>query len=502
MTKRSFLEFFRWSAVAALSVSCLWHGIDSAMAYLGSSDAYAYIADWRAAARLAPRGAAALLCDDASRISPVERSRLIAIAWERAPDPLLALDASGDMRSVGCVLSSRWISPSAAAKLRDGGFSVAAVGEYVKTWVRDGIGPDPSRRCMADVSVLRELVASLAVLTLMLFAFARLSGTRGLDGGAVAAAVSVAALLGAVALSHPLLAPNGLGTYGGKAKLLFACGGLPEAFLKSAGGAVLQPSYPPGLTALALLHFVLSGGCGDRLVQLVVVFAMALLCLGLARKAASPWGALPAVLYCLSPTAVRLTSGFYAEPLAALSLLLGWDMIGRGRLFAGALAMGAAGLFRPEAGAVAAAFVGFASMREFGFRRSLPAIALSVAPSAGWLAVGRALGYGQLSDWDFGAAPNFGQVAYAAWSEAKALALSALPVAVVAWLVRPRRIPTGNLAASLVPAALLFLAIPLGCGFYATHSASWMIDNTVMRIAWYVSVIPLAEFLCHKEDEL
>ena len=87
----------------------------------------------------------------------------------------------------------------------------------------------------------------------------------------------------------------------------------------------------------------------------------------------------------------------------------------------GCLVMGLSGLFRPEAGIVAAAFsAGACALRGY-VREKLSAIALSLAPAVLWIAVRWWLGYGGVPDWDFRAAPNFGHVAYAAWCEALAI---------------------------------------------------------------------------------
>lgn len=508
MTERPWLRAVRRLAASALSAFCLWRGVDAALAYFGSEDAYSYLSDWRAAARDAPGARLALWCKDADAISPVERSHLVAMAWERAPEPLATVDAESDLRDIDCVLSSSWISRPSAERLRSCGFSVVSSNEYVKTWGRmdgvcqgDGDSAGDCRRrgfCgkgRTSPGIAREVVALSVELAIVVLAFSLAVGVRGAGSWPVASSLVVGVLLGVVALSHPLLAPNGLGVYGGKAKVLFECGGIPDAFLASAGGEVLQPTYPPGLAWLAWLHFALSGGCGDRLVQLLVVFAMAALCFAMQGSASSPRQVLSAALFCLSPVAVRMASGFYAEPFAALALVLGWRMAGGGQRIPGALVMGLAGLFRLEAGVAAAAFAACACWPGAGRRERLLALAAPVLPSVCWHVACKALGYGSLPDWDFGAVPKLGQVAYAAWVETKALWENVVPVAALAFLVRAARRPflsPGDVRA-LVPSALLLALIPLACGFHSSHHAEWMADNTVPRLAWYVSAILVAE---------
>ena len=473
---------------------------------------YSYLADWRSAARSAPEGNLALLCESAEDISPIERSRLIAISWERAPGAIDMVDAASSLDSVDCVLSSKWHPASAGKRLADGGFSVVSTNEFVKTWARNGRVRREAGDCGRGKSVPtkprlgrfdlvpREVAALAVELVLAVLVLGLALGLRDAGRWPIAAAVVVAIALGVVALSHPLLPPNGLGTYGGKAKLLYECGGFPGAFMQSEAGKVLQPSYPPGLALLAYLHFALSGGCGDRLVQMLVVFAMAGVCLALLRKSSGPRDALPVALFCLCPVAVRMSAGFYAEPFAALMLLLGWDMAGHGRRFTGALVMGLAGMFRPEAGVVAAVFAAGVCTTGCRCRERLAALAASVAPAVVWNAICGALGWETLPDWDVGTAPKFAQVVYAACSEAKSLGLLVLPVVALAFLVRPVCRPRlcTNAAGAFVPMALLLLAIPAACGFYVSPHAEWMVDNTIPRLVWYVSAVPLSGLLASR----
>lgn len=483
----------RWSIVASLTALCLWQGLVTASAYLESSDAYAYLTAWRAAAKNAPGEKLALLCNDENRVAPVDRSRLIAISWERAPDSLSLVDGSGDLQSVDCVLSSNWHPVSVGKRLVSNGFMVASTNEYAKTWVRKGVRRFVTCSPVADVSPAREALA-LALEAALIFAPLFLAfGLRGFSRWSLAASFLITAGLGYVALSHPLLAPNGLGTYGGKAKLLYACGGIPESFLNSTGGMALQTSYPPGLTLLAYLHFLLSGGCGDRLVQLVVVFAMAALCLALLRGSSHPWCALPIALYCVSPIAIRITSGFYAEPFVALLLVLGWRMMRNGRLFVGALVMGMAGLFRPEAGVVVVFFAACGCAFRGNSRARMVAIVSAVAPTLIWIATCRLLGYGGLTDWNVTMMLRFGQIVYGALAVLDALWKQAIPVFVLLFLVRPdgRRVCSREVLLAIVPVALLGCAIPLACGFYDAPYAKWMMDNTIPRLIWYLLPVPM-----------
>ena len=85
-----------------------------------------------------------------------------------------------------------------------------------------------------------------------------------------------ALLAGALALSHTLVAPNGLGVSGGRAKLMYIAGGMPPEFFTDVARRTLQPAYPPGHALITLGCYGLAGGCGEWLTQLVGVVAGAL----------------------------------------------------------------------------------------------------------------------------------------------------------------------------------------------------------------------------------
>lgn len=415
------------------------------------------------------------------------------MTWERAPAPIATVAAKGDLKEVDVVLASRWIPRPAQEWLGEAGFSVSATNEFVCTWSGAGAVGRDAEVGAPCVSRAREILALAVELALMLFAVVLVSPLRNIGKRQIAAATLVAVAMGAVALSHPLLAPNGLGTYGGRARLLYECGGIPSAFLESAEGSVLQPSYPPGLALLAYLHFALSGGCGDRLVQMIVVFAMSLVCLSMARRAEKWTDAIPAALFCVSPLAIRMTSGFYAEPFVALLLVLGWQTMGSGRLFVGALVMGMAGLFRLEAGAAAVIFAACGCVVRGNFRTKLIVVVSAVVPTLIWIATCRLLGYGGLTDWNVTMMPRFEQVVYAALVVLNSLWKQAIPVFVLLFLVRPdgRMVCSREVLLCILPVALLGCAIPLVCGFYDAPYAKWMMDNTIPWLIWYLLPVPM-----------
>lgn len=194
--------------------------------------------------------------DDASR-RHARASVRDAECDSRAPDPLSLVDENGDFGPVDCVISSAWHSSAARRKLESKGFAVVASNEYVKTWARKGAVGSESSADVPGVSTTRKLIALLLELSLLIAVAGFATGCRrGLLRSSVAS-ILVMTAFGCVVMSHPLLEPNGLGVYGGKAKLWFLCGGMPSWFMASSGGAVLKPAYPPGVTELAIPVFVI-----------------------------------------------------------------------------------------------------------------------------------------------------------------------------------------------------------------------------------------------------
>ena len=487
----------RLAASAGIVAFCLWRLAVSSVPAM-SPRAYSYIADWRGIAAGLGVGKAALLCADASDLTPVDRSRLAALSWELGRNVPRVVGNVFEIGDVDCLATSAYMSPVDRRRLEESGMSVAAANGSACAWRRaTAQGTMPAKEVP---SAFRE-AASLAVVVSLL-ALCWLLGRGFWRGGASPSATAFAAAvfvtMGVVAVSHPLTPPNGLGVYGGKAKLVFECGGVPEGFWRLPLYSHFQPAYPPGLTIVSLLHFALSGGCGDRLVQLVVPFALALLLLEMSWPAGGWRAALPAAMFAVSPVGVRLSSGFYAEPFAALSLLVGWNAMRKGRVFSGAVAMGLTALFRPEGGVVALVFAAAYMLSAPQAHRSWKGVALLFAVAAVWPAFCLCVGC-RLPDWDLSRRPDGPRIVYAAWCAAKALAMQALPAAALAVLLsrrsRARRSPM--LSAAVLAAATLMALAVVACGFHDSPYSSWMVRSTIPRVVWCLSVIPLAEILRH-----
>ena len=504
MKRNHIFRICRLFIIFATVMYCLWMTFNAILPYVNSSDALNSLMEWRIVSRKAPIGKLALLCRDASHISPVDRSRLIAMTWERIPEPVIAVDSQCDLNDIDVILSSKWITSSMVEWLKNNQFTISEETEYVSIWAK----PNTIQRNVCNhkslSSYIREIFALCFEFSLMFIVFVRLIGVRDVNKVHLIIVGVLSALLGLAAISHPLLSPNGLGVYAGKAKLLYEFGGIPKTFLGSVGGEVIQTFYPPGLTLLTYMHFALSGGCGDRIVQMLVVFAMVLICLLMLRRLDKLFCVMMVVLFCLSPITVRMSAGFYAEPFVALMLLVGWVKIREGRLFLGCFLMGLAGLFRLEAGIVATIFSIGAGVFSLRVRDKVIGSFLSLLPLLVWLSIASWCEYRNVSDWNFSSLPKIDNIVYAAWCEIKALVLYTLPVMVIYFLscFSRKSLMCSENVFSILPMLILLLLIPLACGFYTSPYASWMMDNTIPRLMWYISAIPLYELIRHSNRNL
>jgi len=133
-------------------------------------------------------------------------------------------------------------------------------------------------------------------------------------------------------LSHTFVTPNGLGVFGGKAKLLYLSAGIPTGFFTDPAWSTLQPAYPPGYALVTLGCYGLAGGCGEHLTQLLscLFVACSLLFVGHKLPQRNPLF-LPLLLWfaacLLAEQAIWTGILFYAEPCMLLILLVAVDAI-------------------------------------------------------------------------------------------------------------------------------------------------------------------------------
>ena len=301
----------------------------------------------------------------------------------------------------------------------------------------------------------------------------------------------VFAVLAAAALSHDLLAPNGLGVVGGKARLLLAARGFPDGFFTDPRYAPYQPAYPPGAALLTVPLLALDdvwyrasdpedrrltrAPCAQLLIPLALtgLFAFAL-------RRTQGGGVAVATLLALAPLTLRLASGFYTEPLAALGLALGLHRA-RKAPFVGALLAGSAGLFRSE-GALLAPLLVLTRPAPHGWRRFLHLLA-ALLPGLAWQLYARRCG-ADFGDFDFTVPPSWSRVG---WTLKRLVAVAANPLGtggLAYWFV----LRSGWRERGVAISALVLGAVLLA--FNRTPHYGWVVANTLPRYLW-LTLVPL-----------
>ncbi len=284
------------------------------------------------------------------KMSPAERSTHIALSWAMSPVPV-DFGSSDDASRAYAIIASRFL------KADFPGYWLAAENDSAALWLRGDVADEGGDREGSDSSPspCRESAGALVVCVLISALVCLLSRrTESLHGNvAVNACCTVLffALASAIALTHTFVSPTGLGVYGGKAKLFFMGGGIPDGFFTDGAYSSYQPAYPPGLTLLTLVAYVISGCCGEWLTQLIPVFAATMTMWLVVRIGnGSHWGQLLAVAAFLGEQTLQMTTMFYAEPLVAMFAILGWLRLRKDRWsFSGWTLLGTAGLFKTEA---------------------------------------------------------------------------------------------------------------------------------------------------------
>ncbi len=350
----------------------------------------------RMAARAQTSGkSVAYCCSRGHELLPVDRSRVLAMSWATTPKPVKFGPVPELTETDAIVAPSD--SSLAHAELSAQGYRILDSGGGLHLWVKGTDWTSSSSTGSPARPWRGELVPTLA-LGLAVAALVAVGGFEGLVWGLLAlsvsmflsaaglhwtgwtcAAVSLAVALGlaarmpasakrgrrrwpcvgvatclfvvygTLALTHTFVAPNGLGTVGGKAKLLLLSAGFPTGFFTDGSFAPYQPTYPPGAAMLVLCGYSLANVSGEWLIQLVPCLWMSLLC-GFLLTLAPTWpGRLLVVAFFLTPLTVRLATLFYPECLVGLCVLVGWERIRRDSLdWLGWLVLGASGWFKNE----------------------------------------------------------------------------------------------------------------------------------------------------------
>ena len=419
-----------------------------------------------------------VMCKDASAVNSVDRARLIAISWACNPHPPIAIDFQNASNCPPVLISSAFLSALERARIQGSGYSEVASNEFAIAWTNAGVVPgDPP----AKVSPLREAVG---VLTVMLLMLALWVWWRMCIGGlpsrlAFCCAAVVFAMLSALTMTHTLIPPNGLGVYAGKAKLFLEAAGIPRGFFASPEYALYQPSYPPGQTLMALVAYGVSGACGDWLIQLLVPFALALLVLEQADCTRHPIAALVVAAFAVVPIAIKMAEGFYAEPMAALVLVMGMHRAWRRGDWSGWLMAGASGLFRHEC-VILVSCLWVMEMLSGGRARWWHIVA-GVAFSLCWESFVCIVG-ARLYDFDFCAWPQGRHVLLAF---AAAFSWKIVAAVVVLCFVG------GRSCVHVAAASVLFMVISaLLAAFNVSSNFEWFLENSMPRVAW-LAIAPL-----------
>lgn len=479
----SLLRFRKRQIIVGVVLLAAFAAIASGVVHLSGSLANKSVPEHSHAwAELASRfqgGRIGVMCSSADVFDSVDRARLIAISWACSPHSPLAIDFSDVACWPQVIISSAFLSTLDRRRIHDSGYNEVASNEFAIAWTNAGVVPIDSP---AKVSPLRESIGVVVVLSVMLtlWAWWRRSNGAFPSKWAIWCAAIVFAMLSTVTLTHTLTSPNGLGVYAGKAKLFLVSGGIPRGFFTLSEYAIYQPSYPPGLTLVALLAYVASWACGDWLVQLIVPFALSLLFLELA-DCTSRLIALAVALAMVSvPVAIKMAGGFYAEPLAALMLAMGLHRVWRQGDWAGWLMAGASGLFRHECIVLVIAL--WAAEKLLGAGAKWRHLAVAAAFAFAWESFAYFAG-AKVYDFDFCSLPAVRRVLLAL---AAAFSWKAVAAVVVLCAAGGRR--CGHVA---VASLLFLLASALLASFNVTPHFEWFLANMMPRVAW-LAVVPLA----------
>lgn len=358
----------------------------------------------------------AFVCPDAGSVGSCTRASLIGLNWTLLPrvaKPLgmesvrdwsgdVVVEAPSDVNDVG-------MSERGFRRVATNGLSALyrRLDGRAEPEVPVGVSHEPTRLTFgASVSVTLIIVTLIGL-------WICYGGVKSVGWWKLSCSLGILAVLLAVALPGGLNAPNGLGVYGGKAKLICLLKGLPDGFWTAPEYAVFQPSYPPLMTLVASLSFAI-GGVSDRALQLFVPAVIALLFLELTRFAPLNgkrcWLVMLIVsLLLLSPEMINLARGFYAEPLAMLFIACGWNALLDGKPRHGWCALGLSALVRPEglliAGISWLVWTSFVSGWRSG-KTIVMSAALALSPGAIWQLAMRFLG-ARLYDYDLLHFPGF-----------------------------------------------------------------------------------------------
>ena len=427
---------------------------------------------------------------DVRDLNPTDRERLIHMDWEVSPGKVTPV-SSEEVLSWSCPIVGPWGSSLGSEdRYEANGFYTMAYNDSAVLRSRVVLNAEPREDHAPKDRSLSGLLGVLVTMGLFGFAWCRLRADGRPAKTGIILGLVVFVLLSSVSLRYGLTAPNGLAVYAGKAKLFLLAHGIPAGFFTDAGYADYQPAYPPGMVLPALISFLV-GGCGNFWLQLFVPFTLSLLFIELA-SGSNPFSVVLALAYVLCPVAQRLAIGYYAEPLCALLLVLGYGNVCRGQRGMGWMIVGCSALIRPEGLLLACVLWLLVSMKDG--RWNWRDVAAAVMPGVVWQLLMVATGSG-LQGYDFLSIPDGGGVLRAAAEVVHRLVVgfdgSAIAVCAVIMLLG-RRMSGRGAAATAFWASVVVLGVVL-VGFSTSSHIEWIIEMSFGRYLWLSSAILVKE---------
>lgn len=467
------------------------------------------------------------------RLSPAERSTHLALSWALSPVPV-EFGIPDETCEASAIIVSRFLDSDFP------GYWLAAGNESAVLWRRAEAATEPqgTMRRPLPPGVLGELFGVVAVCAAIAVFVWRMRRRDAETGGGLPgsgspplmnSAVSVSGvvmffcLASFLALSHTFMAPTGLGVYGGKAKLFLLSRGIPDGFFADPAFSSYQPAYPPGLALLTLGAYLVGGGCGEWLTQLIPVFAATVALWLVTRSAAeSRWAMLWVMAAFLGRQALQTVTFFYAEPFVALFSILAWMRLREDRQdMPGWVLLGATGLFKAEGVvlllAVWVAFCIHATLssedvrrvrRVIGWRSSffwMKQLAAAFAPPVSWYVASRIAGacfYDYAPFWR----PDPARFCEAACYLLKTAFLEpwrygfaypiAVVVAVLAFVRRPAVGEGGCSSPLSVSSFVALICLALFAFIYSLSLApdfGWHLWSSAARLLWVPSLFVLVE---------
>ncbi|NLC81638.1 MAG: hypothetical protein GX748_10685, partial [Lentisphaerae bacterium] len=218
------------------------------------------------AEQVVPPGEAVYYCVGSAdgSLQPAERSIHLALSWARSPVPVRFGNPDG-VGDASVIIVSRFLRVDFPRYRR------IAENDSAVLWRREDIAADSMDigRIASALAPWREAAGVVFVCALVGVFVWWMRPVHMKNNGRwsfpcvclpsftaqtflVACIVAFFVFAATAALTHTFLAPTGLGVYGGKARLLYLNGGIPDGFFSDPAFSSYQPAYPPGLALLTL----------------------------------------------------------------------------------------------------------------------------------------------------------------------------------------------------------------------------------------------------------